>query len=486
MITKIKILGILIGIFASHQLLEAKQIGSETQLDWFVQAERFLRMDDPSIQRVIVGCLIMGVSCGLIGSYVVTRRLSLFGDTLSHAILPGIAVGFIWSGTKDNYSIFVGAMIAGFLGVSCLSVLQKFTKINGDSSLGIVLSAFYAFGICLLTRIQKVGYSDQAGLDSFMFGQISSFSTQDLYGQFFALLLIGLFIFFNYRQLLVSGFDFQFSRSIGIPAELLQYGLWILISFCVISSLQMVGVILVSAMLVIPAATASLISKRMNTYLTLASILGAIAGFVGAFLSFLGKNLPTGPLIVLVAGSFFALVLFLQPQKGILFQWLRLRSENSRIAIENTLKAAFQILESRDFQETEISSQEMMRKRGLSSAEVQRETLNLINAGLATKSTLFTEDRQLLPQTNLTLTPKGWEYSCKIVRNHRLWELYLTNEAEYEPDHVHEDAEKIEHVIGEKTVRKLEKLLKNPRTDPHGKLIPSMTDIQQGHFSLKP
>ena len=483
MITRIKILGILIGIFALSQLLEAKQIGPETELEWFVQAERFLRMDDPSIQRVIVGCLIMGVSCGLIGSYVVTRRLSLFGDTLSHAILPGIAVGFIWSGTKDNYSIFAGALIAGFLGVSCLSVLKKFTKINGDSSLGIVLSAFYAFGICLLTRIQKVGYSDQAGLDSFMFGQVSSFSTQDLYGQFITLLLIGLFIFLNYRQLLVSGFDFQFSRSIGIPTELLQYGLWILISFCVISSLQMVGVILVSAMLVIPAATASLVSRRMNTYLTLASILGAIAGFAGAFLSFLGKNLPTGPLIVLVAGSFFVLVLFLQPQKGILFRWLRLKSENSRIAIENTLKAAFQILESRDFKETEISSQEMMSRRGLSSAEVQREMLNLINAGLATKSTLFAEDGQLLPQTNLTLTPQGWEYSCKIVRNHRLWELYLTNEAEYEPDHVHEDAERIEHVIGEKTVRKIEKLLKNPKTDPHGKLIPSMTDIQQGHFS---
>ena len=247
----------------------------------------------------------------------------------------------------------------------------------------------------------------------------------------------------------------------------------------------MVGVILVSAMLVIPAATASLLSKRMNTYLTLASIIGAIAGFVGAFLSFLGKNLPTGPLIVLVAGSFFALVLFLRPEKGILFRWLRLRSENSRIAIENTLKAAFQILESRDFKETEISSQEMMRKRGLSNAEVQREMLNLVNAGLATRSSLFIEDGHLPQQTSLTLTPKGWEYSCKIVRNHRLWELYLTNEAHYEPDHVHEDAEKIEHVIGEKTVREIEKLLKNPRTDPHGKLIPSMEDIHQGNLTIK-
>jgi ABC-type Mn2+/Zn2+ transport system permease subunit len=477
--------GILIGIFSFSILLEAKQISAETDVEWMVQAERFLRMEDPSIQRVIIGCLLMGVSCGLIGSYVVTRRLSLFGDTLSHAVLPGIAVGFVWSGTKDNFALFIGAMIAGFLGVSCLSVLKRFTNIKDDSCLGIVLSAFYAVGICLLTRIQKVGYSQQGGLDSFMFGQVSSLSLQDLYGQILALVLIGLFIFLNYRQLLVSGFDPQFSKSIGIKTGYLQYGLWILISFCVISSLQMVGVILVSAMLVIPAATASLLSKRMNNYLLLACIMGAIAGFGGAFISFLGTNLPTGPIIVLVSASLFTVVLFFRPERGVLFRWLKLRSESSRIAIENSLKAAFQILESKGFKETVISSQEMMRKRGLSSAEVEIEIGNLTKVGLATKSNLSVEDPKLPLQTCLTLTPKGWEYSCRIVRNHRLWELYLTNEAEYEPDHVHEDAEKIEHVIGEKTVRQIEKLLKNPKTDPHGKLIPSMDDIQHGNVPVK-
>mgnify|MGYP001190927238 CR=1 FL=1 len=473
---------VLIGIFTFCILSEAKQIGSETDLKWLEQAERFLRMEDPSVQRVILGCLFMGISCGLIGSYVVTRRLSLFGDTLSHAVLPGIAVGFVWSGTKDNYSLFVGAMIAGFLGVSCLSILKKITNMKGDSSLGIVLSAFYAVGICLLTRIQKVGYSQQGGLDSFMLGQVSSISIQDLYFQIIALLLIGLFIFLNYRQLLVSGFDPQFSRSIGIQIEFLQYGLWILISICIISSLQMVGVILVSAMLVIPASTASLVSKRMNTYLLLACILGAFSGFSGAFLSFLGKNLPAGPLIVLVSAFVFTIVLFFRPEKGVIVRWLKLRSENSRIALENTLKASFQILENKDFKETEISSQEMMRKRGLSSAEVEGEMENVINAGLATRSTLKLDNTKLPLQMSVILTQKGWEYACRIVRNHRLWELYLTNEAQYEPDHVHEDAEKIEHVIGEKTVRRIEKLLKNPKRDPHGKLIPSMEDIQEGNL----
>lgn len=479
------ILGILIGIASFPLFLQAKQVGVEGDFQWFTQSARFLRMEDPFVQRVVFGSLVMGVTCGLIGSHVVTRRLSLFGDTLSHAVLPGIAVGFVWSGSKDNFSLFIGAMSAGFLGISCLSILSRFTKIKGDSSLGIVLSAFYAIGICLLTRIQKLGYSQQSGLDSFMFGQVSALSLQDLFGLLISLVIIASFIFLNYRQLLVSGFDPQFSKSIGIPTEFLQYGLWIMISFCVISSLQVVGVILVSAMLVIPAATASLLSKRLPSYLALASILGAVAGFGGAFLSFLGKNLPTGPLIVLVSATLFSLVLFLRPENGFLFRWLKSRSENLRIDIENTLKAVFQIIESKEFKESKISSFELMKKRGLGSADVAREISSLSKAGLAVKSKLSDAEKHLPQQTTITLTPKGWEYACRIVRNHRIWELYLTNEAQYEPDHVHEDAEKIEHVIGEKTIRQIERLLKNPKTDPHGKLIPSITDVHQENLFMK-
>ena len=464
-------------LFGFCLFLEAKQINPTKEVEFLTQAKRFLQMEDPFILRVVTGSILMGVSCGLIGSYVVTRRLSLFGDTLSHALLPGIAVGFVWSGSKDNLSLLIGAMLAGFLGVSCLSILRKVYRVQADSSLGIVLSSFYAVGICMLTRIQKLGFSQQSGLESFMFGQVSAISSDDLCLLLIALVIIGAFVLLNYRQLLASGFDPQFSQSIGIPTEFLQYILWVLISFCIISSLQLVGVILVSAMLVIPAATASLLSKRMNSYLLLACALGAGAGFGGAFLSFLGNNLPTGPLIVLVSALFFLLVLLFRPEKGLFPLWLKSRSENSRIAIENTLKAAYQIIEKKDFRESEISFFEMMQKRGLSSAELAEEISSLKHAGLASTSHLAKTETTLPLQNIITLTPQGWEYACRIVRNHRLWELYLTNEAKYAPDHVHEDAEKIEHVIGEKTVRKLERLLKNPKTDPHGKLIPSITDV---------
>ena len=472
-------------LFGFCLCLEAKQINPTTEVELLTQAKRFLQMEDPFILRVILGSILMGVSCGLIGSYVVTRRLSLFGDTLSHALLPGVAVGFVWSGSKDNLSLLIGAMFAGFLGVSCLSILRKIYRIQGDSSLGIVLSAFYAVGICMLTRIQKLGFSQQSGLESFMFGQVSAISSDDLYLLLITLVIIGSFVFLNYRQLLASGFDPQFSQSIGIPTEFLQYMLWVLISFCIISSLQLVGVILVSAMLVIPAATASLLSKRMNSYLLLSCCIGAGAGFGGAFLSFLGNNLPTGPLIVLVSASFFLLVLLFRPEKGLFLLWLKSRSENSRIAIENTLKAAYQIIEKKDFRESEISFFEMMQKRGLSSPELTEEVSSLKHAGLATICHLAKTEKTIPLQNIIILTPRGWDYACRIVRNHRLWELYLTNEAQYAPDHVHEDAEKIEHIIGEKTVRKLERLLKNPKKDPHGKLIPSITDVHQENLPPK-
>ena len=466
-------------IWLVTSVLQAQQIESKSGIDLIDRAQRFLLLEDQSVQIVVLGSVLMGMSCGLIGSYVVTRRLSLFGDTLSHAVLPGIAVGFIWAGEKNNLALLVGATIAGLLGISCLSILKKFTKVRDDSSLGIVLSAFYAVGICLLTRIQKIGYEDQSGLDSFMFGQASSLSSDDLTGIIVVLFLISLFIILNYKELLASGFDPEFSRSIGIPTEILQYGLWALIAFCVISSLQMVGVILVSALLVIPAASASLLATRMISYLMLACLLGAIAGFGGVFISFLGERLPTGPLIVIVSGVLFVVILFCRPEKGLLVQWIHSRSEKIRIARENSLKAAFQIIEKKGFEDTLISAQEMMRKRGMSSAAIESEIENLCKADLASKVLLQGTEKRLPNQTRFTLTPSGWEYACRIVRNHRLWELYLTNEAQYEPDHVHEDAEKIEHVIGEETVRQIERLLKNPRKDPHGKLIPSIADIQQ-------
>ena len=254
--------------------LDAKQVEMLEDDQVWGRVTRFFLLQDTSVQIVALGSALIGITCGLIGSYVVTRRLSLFGDTLSHAVLPGIAVGFIWAESKDNIALLIGATAAGFLGVSCLTFLQKYTHIRQDSALGIVLSGFYAVGICLLTRIQKMEFGSQSGLDSFLFGQASALSIEDLWGIGCTLLMVGLFILFAYKKLLITGFDHSFSRSIGIPADFLQYVLWLLLAFCVISSLQIIGVILASALLIIPAVTASLLVKRMHTYLLVSAALG--------------------------------------------------------------------------------------------------------------------------------------------------------------------------------------------------------------------
>ncbi len=477
-------LGTIAASLAFSTNLKAKQIEWNEAESFWERTSRFWQMQDQSVQIVVLGSILIGISCGLIGSYVVTRRLSLFGDTLSHAVLPGIAIGFIWSQSKDNLALLIGATVAGFLGVTCLSLLQKYTPIRQDSALGIVLSGFYAIGICLLTRIQKMEFGNQSGLDSFLFGQASALSINDIWGIGITLAGIGLFVLATHKELLISGFDPSYARSIGIHTMLLQYGLWILLAFCIITSLQIIGVILASALLIIPAATASLLVKRMNTYLFLASVLGGIAGLGGTFLSFLGQGLPTGPLIVLVSTFLFLLVLGFRPKTGIFSHWNFSRTHSMRIKAENTLKAVYHILESQNFEKTSITSQDLMQRMGLSRGDCEGDIRLLIRMNLATQRS--TRDSSKLPgQSLITLTPKGWEYACKIVRNHRLWELYLTSEAEYAPDHVHEDAEKIEHVLGDQTIRQLERILSNPKKDPHGKLIPSLDDMEHGWIKNK-
>ena len=381
---------------------------------------------------------------------------------------------------KNSISIIVGAMIAGFLGVFLISSLKKNTKVGLDSALGLVLSGFYAVGICLLTRIQKMEFGNQSGIDRYIFGQITGLSIQDVWAMGISCILIVLITTIFYKELLVTSFDHGFARSIGLPVDLIEYFLWILLAFSIITALQVVGVILVSALLIIPAATASIVTHKMRSLLLWSALLGLIAGVIGSYLSFLGSRLPTGPLIVLTSTLFFIIALFFHPQNGLFLKWLHLRGKGRRIALENTLKAVYQELEMNNFCQDSVQLRNLARRRRISMPEMHQEAINLVKKDFAFLQPVKNET--LLSENTLSLSPNGWSEACRIVRNHRLWELYLTNEVQYAADHVHEDAEKIEHVLGDETVRKIERILSNPRRDPHGKLIPSQQDIERGYI----
>jgi len=266
-------------------------------------------------------------------------------------------------------------------------------------------------------------------------------------------------------------FDAGFARAAGFPVRWLHHVMMLLLAFSVVIALQAVGVVLVSAMLITPAASAYLLTDRMHRMLFLAAMFGMLAGALGAFLSFLGNNLPTGPFMVLAASSIFACAFLFGPRHGTVVRWWRQRSRAKRTQRENTLKAIYHVLEERQFQGAIVSLRELAERRAETMEESLGQVMDLRRNGLAT----LQEDRNVI-----LLTPEGWKRASAIVRNHRLWELYLTNAAHIAADHVHEDAEKIEHVLGEDVVRELERQLDFATQDPHGKPIPSSVEIHQG------
>ena len=450
-------------------LVEAARISDLTEQSTLDRAVRFFTFQDSSLRYALAGSMMLGVCCGLMGAFLVVRKLSLMGDSLSHAVLPGVALGFLWNMEKDPVAIFIGAVLIGLLGTGTVQLIRSTTKHKEDAALGFVLASFFGVGICLFTMIQNMPGGNKSGLDRFMFGQAAAMGPEDVVLLAVVTVLTLSVILVFYKEYTLTSFDSGFARASGIPVQLFHYSLMLLLAFAIVSALQAVGVVLVSAMLVIPAAAAFLLTDRFGWMLFLSAIFGLAAGSFGSFLSFVGRNLPTGPFMVIAAAAVFALALFFGPRHGIASRWWRRRSRSAQIRRENTLKALYHVLEKNEFREDSVTLNEFceLRKEPLEQAtrqwkELQQSEMVSLNDDVA------------------AFTPSGWKRACEIVRNHRLWELYLTNAAHVASDHVHDDAEKVEHVLGEEVVRRLEKRLNYARKDPHGKLIPGIRDIH--HF----
>jgi manganese/zinc/iron transport system permease protein len=465
---------VLAALVATTGGAEAARIGELVEWSFAEQAARFFSFTDPAMRWALAGSMLLGICCGMLGSFLVVRRLALMGDALAHAVLPGVALGFLWNMSKDPVAIFLGAVAAGLLGAATVQLIRSTTRHGEDAALGFVLSSFFGAGVCLLTMIQNLPGASKAGLGGFLFGQAAALGPGDvaLLGAVAlgSALVLGLF----FKEFLVAGFDEGFARSAGIPVRFFQYSLLLLLSFAIVSSLQAVGVVLVSAMLVIPAAAAQLLTDRLGKMVWISALIGMAAGAAGSFFSYAGRGLPTGPLMVLAAAAVFFGALMLAPRHGLLVRFLRRRSGAARMGRENTLKAVYHVLEEGGFDSAAVTAADVAVRRGEGVEVVEREFAALRRAGLATSAA----DR-------LALTPDGWQRACEIVRNHRLWELYLTNAARLAPDHVHEDAEKIEHILGEETVRQLEKRLDYARSDPHGKSIPGLRELMPGGGSTQ-
>ena len=292
---------------------------------------------DYTLMIVGIGAALLGTVSGALGTYAVLRRQSLLGDAISHAALPGIAIAFLLTGSKTPLILVLGAAIAGWLGTLLIMSIVRLTRIKYDSVLAIVLSTFFGFGLVLHTLIQRTGNANQAGLDTFLFGQAATILARDVLtiGILGGIALIIMLIFWKELKLLV--FDEGFAASIGLPIRALDILLTSLLVIAIVLGLQAVGAVLMSAMLVAPAVAARQWTNRLRLMVFLAGCFGALAGVSGTLISSTAARIPTGPTIVLCATVVVGISIAFAPNRGLV--WNRIRHRRNRRDLKLTAEA---------------------------------------------------------------------------------------------------------------------------------------------------
>ena len=412
-------------------------------------------------RNVLIGATLLGALGGTLGSFALLRRQSLLGDALAHAALPGVCIAYLITGTKSPLPLFAGALAAGLLGSLLILATVRWSRIKEDSAIGIVLSVFFGFGIVLLTLIQKLPSGNQSGLDKYLFGQAATLVEDDLKVMAVLGAIVIALIAVFYKELKLLSFDPEFGSSLGLPMRKMEVLLTLLLVVVVVVGLQTVGVVLIVATLITPAAAARQWTDRLGAMLLLSAGIGAAAGAAGSLASATLAKLPTGPVIVLVSSSVLIVSLLLAPRRGILWARLRERQVASRIRRENLLKDLYLMGERKADWETALTWPHLMGVRGQTGRELTRSARPLMAQGLVERE-----------GDTLRLTPDGLKEAEQVVRKHRIWEVYLTRRLELPSDHVHRDAEAMEHALTEAAVTELEEALGFPGVDPHGSPIP--------------
>lgn len=280
-------------------------------------------LSDYTTQIVSLGATLLGVSSGVLGCFIVLKKESLVGDAISHAALPGICLAFIVFGAKDLNLFLLGALLAGLLSMSIVKSVVKYSKIKFDSALAIILSAFFGLGLVLMTYIQRIPNSNQAGMEKFIFGQASTMLKREVYQLLFIGILLIFLIALFWKELKLYVFNPEYAESLGFSTRKIGFLLSVMTVLAVVSGLQTVGVILMSAMLVSPAVGARQWTDRLSVMVVLAAFFGGVSGFIGTLISSSIRNMPTGPAIVLVLSVFVLFSLIFAPNRGLLWREIR-------------------------------------------------------------------------------------------------------------------------------------------------------------------
>jgi len=422
----------------------------------------FFLLQDPNVRWVVIAVVLMSISASITGCFTFLRKRALVGDAIAHAILPGVCLAFMFTQIKNPFILLIGATISGWLGLLSIDFITARTRLKPDTALSLVLSVFYGFGIFLLTIIQSSGNAAQSGLNNFLFGNAAAMVREDVitFTVFSGILILTVLALFNPFKLVI--FDRDFAGVSGYPVEKIELLLSFLTVLAIAIGIQAVGVVLMSALLITPAASARYWTERLRQMMLLAAVFAAISGVSGAYVSYALPHMPTGPWIVMFL-TFFALISILfGNKKGVIAAKIQQSRNNQKILLENILKCLYHLGEKEQKFNKAYTINEIQSKRLMPASDLKKGIKKLQNRNQITVS----------PANLIQLTLEGVKEGKRVTRVHRLWEIYLTKYMQLPVDHVHNDAEAIEHIITPELEKQLEDLLGKPLIDPHQSPIP--------------
>ena len=394
--------------------------------------------------KVMIGTALLGGMAGVVGSFAVLRGRALVGDMLAHAALPGVCLAFLITGNRQLLGLSIGALLSGLLAVGIVTVIVRWTRTKEDAAIGIVLSTFFGLGVVLLSIIQKPSTSgNKAGLGSYLFGEPGGMLNSDLLVLAVVAATVFTLVALFYKEFEIVCFDTDFARTQGWPTLWLDLAMMGMLAVVTVVGLPIVGVILMAAMIILPAATARFWTNRLAVLLVVSCALGAAAGLLGTHF---GRGYPAGASIVLTASSLFVISLLFAPQRGVVSRlWSEYRLRR-RVAEEHLLRALFELSESQHPAVPAIGLQSLRDYRYWWSLDRLLERAR---------------EEELIDWSanEVQLTPLGLRRAAQITKAHRLWELYLVRHADIAPDHVDRDADDVEHLLPESLVAKLEQEL---------------------------
>lgn len=410
----------------------------------------FFRFSDPNVRYVVFGISLLMASSALLGTFALLQKRALVGDAISHAALPGLCAAFILSGDKNPLALVVGAFVAGWLALTVINTISKHPRVSQDTAIAVVLTSFFGLGMLLLTHIQQSGNAAQAGLNNFLLGKAISLVGKDVntLTALSVLIIVVMVIFF--KELSLVCFDKNFARAIGMPVGLVEFVLTSVSVLAIVVGIRAVGIVLMSAMLITPAAAARFWANKLRNIIFIAIAIGISSGVLGSFVSYVLPAMPTGPWVVIVATAIAYLSFIFAPKKGILARrFAKLRHQN-KIVEENILKALYEL----------GSNEGNTRKAQIVHAILQSKPMPMKKFLKFSKKL---KSKNLLAQEGewYALTDAGVEAGKKVLHLHTLWEFYLMVYLRIKPDHVHEDAEGIEHVLTPELAEELERLMKD-------------------------